>query len=145
MAKKRVAPTFKDLLKQPTWSETEEATHGAHAIRPGKFNHAGEFFSPSGTRLEKQRSELTPAQAQRFVAEGALVAYEGCGCGGSGGCTPSWANNEQLVQLRSGPKPRYVKGFGSPTWIDLWADGSSQVVFAHGDVEWGSIADSWPA
>lgn len=145
MSKRRTAPTFNDLLKQPTWSETEESHQGAHSIRPGKFNQAGEFFSPTGTRLKQERAELTPAQAQQLVADGALVAYEGCGCGGSGGCTPTWASDQQLEQARIGSKPRYVKGFEAPTWIDLWTDDTTQVVFAHGDVEWGSIADSWTA
>jgi hypothetical protein len=130
-------------LNEPTWSETEASRHGQHAIWPGKFNHAGEFHSPEGTRLEQAEDELTPAEALRHVAGGALLAYEGCGCGGMAGCAPVWAEASELTELASGPKPRFVKGFGAPTWIDLWTDGTREVVFAHGDVEWGSLSESW--
>jgi hypothetical protein len=141
--KKRPDPTFKDLLSEPTWSETEASRQGQHAIRPGKFNQAGEFHSPDGKRLELTDDELTPGEAQRHISEHALLAYEGCGCGGVAECAPVWATAKELAQLKSGPKPRLVKGHGAPTWVDLWTDGTRKVVFAHGDVDWGSLTERW--
>lgn len=137
MSKKRNSPTFKDILGEATWSERDDDPRGEHAIRPGAFNIAGEFFDQSGARLTRT-GEATPAEAQRLVADGAHIAFEGCGCGGWNGCSPEWFTGDSLAELRAAPKPRFVKGYGSPTWIDVWEGDSGKVVFAHGDVKWGA-------
>lgn len=106
-------------------------------VRPGAVNASGQFFDPAGALLTSQRS-IDPAQAAALVADGALVAFEGCGCGGfGGGCQPEWADESARERLASAGSPRFVKGFGSPTWIDEWSSESSTVVFLHGDVKWG--------
>ncbi|GAA2740957.1 hypothetical protein GCM10009868_05140 [Terrabacter aerolatus] len=131
--------TFTEILTEPTWSESEAARSGQHAPRPGTFNAAGDFFDPHGTRLEPVRDDVTPDEAQRLVDAGALVVHEACGCGGWGaGCTPTWLGDERLAQLRRGPEPRFTHRSGAPTWIDVWANDERSVVYAHGDVLWGS-------
>lgn len=137
MAKKRDERTFKEMLAEPTWSETSASAAGHHSVRPGKFNFANEFFDPDGIRLVCTKAEVTPKEALRMINEGAALAYEGCGCGGWGGCAPEWYSEAVLVELRGGPKPRFVDTYGSPTWIDAWEGEGVTVVFAHGDVEWG--------
>lgn len=108
------------------------------AVRKGSFNSAGQLFDPAGAPLTPVKNPITPARAAELVAEGALVAFEGCGCGGfAGGCQPEWADSESLTRLTAADNPRFVKGYGSPTWIDEWSSDSSTVVFLHGDVEWG--------
>ena len=57
---------------------------------------------------------------------------------GLGGCSRSWLAQEQVP---AGVRPRFVKGYGSPAWIDLWEGEESTVVFLHGDVEWGDMLD----
>jgi len=106
-------------------------------VRPGGVNAAGQLFDPSGSLLAA-RSVIDPARAAALVSDGALVAFEGCGCGGfAGGCQPQWADAGSLARLRAAGNPRFVKGYGSPTWIDEWSSESGAVVFLHGDVKWG--------
>lgn len=135
MAKKRHEPTFKDFLSEPTWSETDAPTN----IRPGTFNFSGEFFDLSGNVLSRSQADVTPKVAQALVDDGAVVAFEGCGCGGGGGCAATWFTDDALDSVRGGPKPAYVKGYGSPTWIDVWTNDDTTVVYAHGDIEWGKL------
>lgn len=108
---------------------------GANAIRPGFINGAGEFFNRSGNLLALT-SEVTPLEARQLVLEGADVAFEACGCGGAGGCAPAWFDAAEFVGQT---RPRFVRGSGSPTWIDLWQSEGAKVVFLHGDVEWGEV------
>lgn len=104
-------------------------------VRPGGVNQDGEFFDLSGHLLIRI-GEVTPKKAQELVTEGASVVWEGCGCGGSSGCTAQWIEASIRDGLGS-ERPRFVKGYGSPTWIDLWEGDGGFVVYAHGDVEWG--------
>lgn len=70
------------------------------------------------------------------MVAGAYLAFEGRGCGGSAGCRTEWVAPEVRAQI-SDRKPRFVKGYGSPTWIDCWSGDGGFVVYAHGDVAWG--------
>lgn len=86
------AKTFAQFLRAPTWSETDAARRGEHAVRSGGVNPAGEFFDPFGKQVVRQKAEISPEDAQRAVDAGALVVAEGCGCGGGpGGCSPRMA------------------------------------------------------
>lgn len=139
MAKSGRRQTFADLLKEPTWSEIPASRSGRHAPRPGRFNGAGEFFDPDGVELLLVAEDVTAEEAQELVEVGAAVAAEGCGCGGwYGGCTPEWVPDEQLQGLRRGPAPQFTGRHRAPTWIDVWANDVRTVVFAHGDVSWGT-------
>jgi len=139
MSKKHREPTFKDMLAEPTWSEIDGPKRGANSVRPGSFNSSGEFFDLSGNVLTRTSSDVTPKTARDLVDSGAVVAFEGCGCGGGNGCGPEWFVGDVLDSLRGGPGPRFVKGYGSPTWIDVWTSDESRVVYAHGDVSWAPL------
>ena len=120
--------TFAEIVE-----EVVEAPAAPIEVRAGSFNRAGQFFDPAGVLLTRQSDSITPAKAATLVAAGAQVAFEGCGCGGfAGGCIPQW-----LATGRLAGKPNFVKGYGSPTWIDSWSGEGSTVVFLHGDVKWG--------
>ena len=138
MAKSPRQPTFADLVRQPTWSETDAAHSGSHAPRPGRFNAAGDFFDLAGRKLRLVAEDVAPGEAKALVDAGARVVAEVCGCGGFGGnCTPMWVNEEQLLRLRRGDAPAFTDRSGAPTWLDVWANDEGEVVFAHGDVSWG--------
>ncbi len=140
--RKQPGPTFADLVKEPTWSQSESSRTGQHAPRPGRFNGADQFFDPSGSRLKLVAESITEEEAQRLLEDGAALVSEACGCGGNyGGCTPVWATEKQLHELRSGPPPRFADRHGAPTWLDVWAGDQSSVVFAHGDVSWGNTLE----
>ena len=108
-------------------------------VRPGTFNGEGQFFDPSGTLLTLARSSITESEAAELVAAGATAVFESCGCGGGGGCIPEWISTDDLNLLRTADKPRFVRGYGSPTWIDQWSGAAGDVVFLHGDVKWGDV------
>jgi hypothetical protein len=122
-------PTFADIV-----SEVRATPAAAVDVTAGRFSRAGQFFDPEGMLLTKTRSAISPTESVELLATGALVAFEGCGCGGFTGCDVTWLPPESLRQSGS---PRFVTGFGSPTWIDVWTSDSSTVVFLHGDVKWG--------
>ncbi|MFT4265044.1 MAG: hypothetical protein QM572_16795 [Nocardioides sp.] len=118
-------------------AEAKAAPKHERTVRPGGFNVNGELFDPSGHLLSRI-GEVSPKRAQELVADGALVAFEGCGCGGSVGCETEWIEPGVLGILASS-RPRFVKGHGSPTWIDLWEGDAGLALYAHGDVEWGGL------
>lgn len=136
MAKKRREPTFNDLLKEPTWSELATPKD----IRLGTTNRAGDFFDPAGNLLTLAHEEVSLVDAQTFVDDGAIVAFEPCGCGGGGrtGCTAEWFADEAVASIRGGSGPAVTRG-KAPTWIDVWKNEATTVVYAHGDVEWGDL------
>ncbi|XGX79822.1 hypothetical protein LQK93_02639 [Terrabacter sp. BE26] len=137
MVRKSKGPTFAELLKQPTWSEAEPRVPGEYAVRPGKYNAAGELFDPSGAPIRPQQEYVTPELAQELVNGGALVAHEGCGCGGWQGCQPVWLSVDALRRVRSGQAPELIGSHGTPTWIDVWSSDDGVIVYLHGDVRWG--------
>ncbi len=113
--------TFADLVKEPTWSETNPSRTGRNAPRLGAVNAAGEFFDLTGLVLDLVHEEVSPAEAGTY-----------------GGCSPEWVTDaEQLEQLRCGPAPQFTGHHGAVTWIDVWANQAGEVVFVHGDVFWG--------
>ncbi len=123
--------TFAEILVEA------KAAPKSRVVGLGGVNADGDFFDPSGNLLVLV-GEISPERAQELVAQGALLAFEGCGCGGSAGCAAEWFQAPILHALAS-KKPRFVKGYGSPTWIDLWESDAGSVVYAHGDVEWGDV------
>ena len=138
----RRPPTFAQLAKEKTWSETAVSHSGQFAVRPGARNQAGHFFDPNGVRLHLQTEDASPGEAQRQVRAGALVIAETCGCGGwFGDCTPAWLTNDQLKEIRTGPPPRLTGRHDAPTWIEVWTNEDRAVVFAHGDIAWGSALE----
>jgi hypothetical protein len=129
----RRKPTFAEIVENVRATPKTPIT-----VRPGTFNADGQFFDPSGTLLTRTKNSIAESKAADLVADGALVVFEGCGCGG-GGCIPEWISTDDLDRLRTADKPRFVKGYGSPTWIDQWTGAAGDVVFLHGDVEWGDV------
>ena len=110
------------------------------AVRPGTFNLNGDFFTPEGVLIRRTKAEVTPGEATKLVLRGARVAYEGCGCGGGGGCRPSWSNPQDVAKAAAAGTPQFTGEYGSPTWIDVWTGDRENVVFLHGDIRWGALA-----
>lgn len=138
MAKKRNGATFAELLTKPPRSDGDAQRSGKHAVRPGRYNLAGDLFDPGGRRLFLLHEDIRPHRAREWVSGGALVAYEACGCGGWTGCQPDWLTSDGLSRLQSAPAPQFVGGHGAPTWIDVWSSALDRVVvYLHGDVRWG--------
>lgn len=139
MSKRKPATqTFADLVREPTWSEGARPEKGAHAARRGSYNHAGELFDPEARLLHPVRQDVSSEDARDRVAAGAVVAFESCGCGGDApGCQVQWVTGPALDRLRRTVGPEYLADHSAPTWIDIWANESTEVVFAHGDLRWG--------
>ncbi len=60
MAAKAVQrPTFADLVREPTWSETDAARSGRYAPTSGRFNRVGDLYD-----LDLRSHELAPEPAE---------------------------------------------------------------------------------
>lgn len=95
---------------------------------------------PDGRRLVELRAAIDPAEARELVAAGALLAFEGCGCGGGPGCAPTWYDADE--RRRAAEVVPRVRAKRHPGWIDLWSpvdDPGAQVVYVHGEVLWGDL------
>ncbi|WP_213815740.1 hypothetical protein [Glaciihabitans sp. dw_435] len=107
------------------------------AIRPSGFNEDGELFDHDGMPLMLWQT-TTPHGAANFIADGALLAYELCGCGGFAGCQPVWVAPDVVSRIKPGSKPNLVDRPNTPEgWIDVWGNTNGTVVFLHGGIEWG--------
>jgi hypothetical protein len=138
VTKRPKGQTFAELLNEPTWSEGAHPRTGEHAVRPGHFNRAGEFFDPEGRQLRLRHEDIEPEEARARVAAGAWVAFEACGCGGNApGCSPEWFTGDRLERLPRSSGPERVRGYSAPTWFDVWTNEAVEVVFAHGSLAWG--------
>lgn len=132
--------TFADLVKEATWSETAASRSGRYAPRPGGVSPAGEFFDPEGLVLSVIEEDVSVEEAKRRVDAGALIVAESCGCGGGpGGCAPRWRARRTARPARRSRVSTFNDRYGTHTWIDLWGNDERTVVYAHGDVSWGSV------
>lgn len=133
MATKRRQPTFAEIVDDVR-SQPVAPPSGRHAIRPGQLNQAGEFFDLAGRPLQFEGRVTAGEAARLIINQAALVAYEGCGCGGWSHCRPSWASSSQLSALAD------TKGLDdlldSQEWIETYSGDAGQVVFLHGGDDW---------
>lgn len=131
---KRSRPSFADVVAEV---KAQAAPARGVVVRPGEHTPGGELLDPEGN-LVTCVGEISRGQARTLVRSGALLAWEGCGCGGWTGCQPTWFDAEVRSALRERSTPRFkTKRHGAPTWIDLWQGDGGSVVYAHGDVVWG--------
>lgn len=120
--------TFAEIVEEARSSSEREVAPSTRDVR---------FRDPSGNPLLKV-GKVEPAQARKLVRDGALLAFEDCGCGGGApGCSARWIDQETRQSLASQSSPRLAGGKRSVSWLDLWESDASFVVYAHGDVKWG--------
>lgn len=131
MAKKRT-PTFADVLREESARPTRSVEVN---YTPGEFNEDHQLFDLAGIELIRTKTRITPKEAIALIGAGAKAASEGCGCGGWAGCQPEWLNQADAELVVVSGKPRMLKG-NCPTWIDVWTNQTSTLVFAHGDISW---------
>lgn len=104
------------------------------SVSPGRMNRDGDLCDPGGTTLTKLEGDWTEEDALAAVRSGALVAFEGCGCGY--GCTPEWFDAQELDEVTE--PPLSIRG-DAPSWIEIWHSPGRQVVFVHGDFTWAGL------
>jgi hypothetical protein len=136
MTKRKPTPSLAEVVRDLA-AAPDRPRDGRRAIRPGTFNLDGEFFAPDGTPLECPGEYLCPDDALTELCNGALLAFEGCGCGGRGGCAPDWLDSRQRRELGRAGRRLLTNG----CWIELWIGGRIRVVFAHGPIRWGPHLD----
>lgn len=95
---------------------------------------------PNGTVLERTLPDATPQLAARLVREGALLAFEGCGCGGWAGCPLVWIDEAGRSRAAQAT-PRFGRHArrGWPSWIEVWEGSTATLVYVHGDVVWADV------
>ncbi len=131
-------PTLKEIAEELR-NAPAPPRGGATAVRPGGYNGAGEFFDPAGNLLIESQATVTPTVALELARSGAVLAFEECGCGGRASCSITWFGPDDVQTMAEAGLPAFVRGYGSPTWIDVWASSETTVVFAHGDVRWSDF------
>ena len=131
-------PTLSEIAQELRDAPTPKRD-GPNAARPGAHNGAGEFFDPAGLLLVVSKDSIAPDEALELARAGALIAFEGCGCGGSASCPIAWFSPSEVKALVEAGTPSVAKRHASWSWIDVWTSGDSVVVFAHGNVRWADL------
>jgi hypothetical protein len=75
--------------------------------------------------------------AELIVNHAALVAYEGCGCGRSSHCRPSWSSPAQRTALADAHDLDVL--LDSQEWIETYSGDAGTVVFLYGGDDWGDL------
>ena len=96
--------------------------------------HDGQLIAAGGTAYQLASSSIEPAEAMRWVQEGAAVAFDECACGGT--CGFIWASSDERVSLAQRlPVLRSHKGLDGV--LSVWHSTSGhQIVLAQGPVTW---------
>lgn len=136
VAKRRKQQTFADIAEEAKSRPASPA--GRNDARPGRFNAVNDLFDPAGNLLLRVAEKVSPAEALELVRAGALVAYEGCGCGGYPGCQPEWPAANQRAALRLADEPSFPTS-ATPSWIDVWRGAGGPAIFVHGVVRWADV------
>lgn len=125
--------------REPRWPFAEVVREVLDAPAPRQAETGG-VRDPSGTYWVQSKEEISPDEALTSVSDGALVAYDPCGCGGS--CGFRWFTPDELTRLlRSGaPVVRRTKRHRGnlSEWVS--ADGGVLVV-AEDAVRWADLLD----
>jgi hypothetical protein len=131
MAKRGAAKPFAEMVRDLVDTPTPEP---AKTLRRIDLSH-GQFLGPGGVVWLREADTLRASEALSAIQEGALVAWDSCGCGGD--CGFIWPDTASLQRMaKTAPKVRDTKRhFGRLTgWRS--ADGRYLVV-ASGEVRWG--------
>ena len=124
------------MSHEKTFAEIVEEARSSQRDAPPPSRDV-RFRDPDGNELLRV-GKVEPAEARRLVRDGALLAFEDCGCGGDApGCSAIWIDKETRHSLASQSAPRLAGGKRSVSWLDLWESDARLVVYAHGEVKWG--------
>ena len=130
MAKRDATKPFAEMVRDLVYTPTPPDPAMARVDLS-----AEQFRGPNGVVWLRDADTLRAGEALRAVQEGALVAWDSCGCGG--GCRLVWPDTASLQRMaKTPPEVRDSKQyFGALTgWRS--ADGRYLVV-ANGEVRWG--------
>jgi len=132
MAKRDAAKPFAEMVRDLVDAPRPEPAKELRRIDLS----AGQFRGPGSVVWLCEADTLRANEALSAIREGALVAWDSCGCGGD--CGLAWPDTASLQRMaKTAPKVRDSKRwhFGRLTgWRS--ADGGYLVV-ATGDVRWG--------
>jgi hypothetical protein len=96
--------------------------------------HDGQLIAAGGTAYQLVSSSIEPAEAMRWVQEGAAVAFDECACGGT--CGFIWASSDERVSLAQNP-PVLRSHKGLEGVLSLWqSEAGQRIVLAQGPVTW---------
>lgn len=129
--KRKREPSLADMAATlTTWTRSPEFRR---SLRPGRVNADGVLADPNGTPYVRRRESISPEEARQYIARGALVAIDHCGCGGDF-CESEWLPQSRLPAIGWSVIERSANPLDS--WIDYWEGESGRiVVFLHGNYE----------
>jgi hypothetical protein len=130
MAKRDAAKPFVEMVRDLVYAPTPPEP------APGVDLSAEKFHGPGGVVWLRDADTLTASEALRAVEQGALVAWDSCGCGG--GCPLKWPDTASLQRMsKTAPEvPDSKRYFGALTgWRSV--DGRRYLVVVNGAIRWG--------
>lgn len=114
------------------------ATTVDEVIAPGRLT-SEVAVDPSGTVYRELARVVSGAHVVELVSQGALVAWDSCGCGGY--CPVDWLDEAQRAALLAGGAPRIrVKNRPEASMSQWRADDGSSLVLLSGPVRWGTAS-----
>lgn len=132
MAKREIRESFADVVRRvkalpatPPW------------VAPGR--QGSTWGDSSGQRAYALvTDDLTPLAAQALVADGAVLVYDACGCGGAE-CELDWIGEQDAADLAAAGAPVLRPTKDGRADLEHWrsADGRDLVVLAV-EVTWGA-------
>ena len=122
-------PTMSDIVSD---SQASPPKRNLRRLPPGV--HQEMFVDQAGVSYKKLEEDVSPDAAIRYVADGAQVVFDECGCGGT--CGFLYATEKDLPALTK-KKPELKTDKGLTGELSVWqSEQGGRVLLATGPVKW---------
>jgi hypothetical protein len=93
---------------------------------------------PNGKRWHRHLLKISPARALELAKEGALIAWDPCGCGGY--CGFNWYGAADAARMVAAGTPTVRSTKRRKGNISLWtSDDGGVLVVAEDAIQWGGV------
>lgn len=122
-------PTMSDIVSD---SQTSPPKRNIRRLPPGV--HQDLFIDQGGVSFRKLEEDVTPDTAVRYVAAGAQVVFDECGCGGT--CGLIFRTNKEREALAK-KRPTLESHKGQTGALTVWqSEDGHTLLLAQAPVRW---------
>ena len=122
-------PTMSDIVSD---SQASPPKRNLRRLPPGV--HQDLFIDQAGVVHKKLEEGVAPDAAVRYVADGAQVVFDECGCGGASCLQFATASETRHLAKKTPVLRAHKDQTGS---LSLWqSEAGDWVVLAHGPISW---------
>ena len=122
-------PTMSDIVSD---SQASPPKRNLRRLPPGV--HQEMFVDQAGVAYQKLEEGVAPDAAVRYVADGAQVVFDECGCGGASCLRFATVSETRHLAEKTPALLSHKDQTGS---LSLWqSEAGDWVVLAHGPVRW---------